>query len=156
MNDHLRMLAVDYGSKRIGVAVSDPLGITAQPIPYIRNLKREQVLSDLKKIIEERSVGIVIVGLPRSLDGTLGPKAAQCRKLARQIEEECGVSVSLFDESFTTRDAEEILVRDLNLSRAKRKEVIDSMAACLILKYYMNDSCSPLPGRERMKGEGGK
>lgn len=135
-----RTLAIDYGSKRIGLSVSDPLGLTAQPLPYVANSGSKKFLCDLKAIIAERSVGRVILGWPRSLDDSSGPAARQCENLAAEIKRECGVPVVLYDERFTTRDAEEILIREFDMSRKKRKEVRDSLAACLMLRSYLDSN----------------
>jgi putative Holliday junction resolvase len=132
-----RILAVDFGSKRVGLALSDPLGIMAQPLPFIPYANRERFISDLKKMIRERSVGLILMGVPRSLDGTLGREAIEIQKLSDRIRKECRIEVRLHDESFTTRAAEEILIKEFDLSRKKRKNVRDSLAACLILKSYM-------------------
>lgn len=132
-----RILTIDYGSKRIGLAVSDPLGLTAQPLPYLSNHGIQPFIQDLKKIIREKSVSRIVLGLPRSLDGTLGPKALEIQQLGEQIQKECSVKVDLYDESFTSKDAEDILIHELDVSRKKRKEIRDSLAACLILQRYM-------------------
>ena len=128
---------MDYGSKRVGLAATDPLGITIQPLPYLRYSGRTDLLEKLRSVIREKGIEKVVVGLPRSLDGSLGPKARECEELARQIGKDSSVQVALQDESFTSREAEEILIRDLGLSRARRKEARDSLAACLILKSFL-------------------
>ena len=135
-----RILAVDYGSKRIGLAISDPLGFTAQPLPFLPNGGRKKILAALKEIILEKSVQRILVGLPKSLDDTLGPAALECQNLAEAIRKECGVEVALYDERFTTREAESFLVNELDVSRKRRKELIDSLAACILLRAYMNEN----------------
>lgn len=133
-----RILAVDYGEKRIGLAVSDPLGIAAHSLPYILNHGISGFIREIKKVIEEKSVSFVVVGLPRSLDGHLGPKAVECQKIAERIRHECHIRVELYDESFTTKEAEEFLIGQLDLSRKKRKEIKDSLSASLLLRSYMS------------------
>jgi len=133
-----RILAVDFGSKRCGLALTDPLGITVQPLPYLKNKGTADFLARMKDIVKEKGVEKVVLGLPRSLDGSLGVKARECQNLARKIEEACGVPVDLEDESFTSREADEILIQELGVSRKKRKEARDSLAACLILKSYLS------------------
>jgi putative Holliday junction resolvase len=95
------------------------------------------LVADLQKIIQEKSVRLVVVGLPLNMNGTEGPMSVVVRNLARKIEEECGVPVNLTDERLTSWEAENILIDDLDLSRKKMKAVKDSMAACLILKSYL-------------------
>ena len=132
-----RILALDYGSKRIGLAVSDPLGLTAQPLPFLPNRGKKHWIPELKKIMAEKSVELLLLGLPVSLDDTLGPRALEIQKLAQTLRAECGTPVELADERFTTRAAEDFLVQELDVSRAKRKEIRDSMAAALLLKSYL-------------------
>ena len=126
----------------MGLALTDPLGFTVQPIPFLPYSSRLQMIKDLKKIVAEKSVETIVLGLPISLNGTLGPKAVECRKLGNQIQNECGIPVHLQDESYSSREAEEILIREMNLSREKRKKVKDSLSACLILQSYLNSQLS--------------
>lgn len=133
-----RILAIDFGSKRSGLAITDPLGLTVQPLPYLKNIGISDFLARLKDIVKEKGVEKIVLGLPLSLDGSLGPKARECRNLARKIEDACGVPVDMEDESFTSREADEILIEELGVSRKKRKEARDSLAACLILKSYLS------------------
>jgi len=79
------------------------------------------------------------MGLPRSLDGSIGPAAVECQNIARKIEVNCNVGVELQDESFTSREADQILIEEMGVSRKKRKEARDSLAACLILKSYLSN-----------------
>ena len=131
-------MAIDFGSKRVGLALTDPLGFMIQPLPYLKYSSKSDLLAKLKSLVLDRGVEKIVLGLPKSLDGSLGPKALECQTLAKKIEDFCGVPVDLQDESFTTRDAEEILIQDLGISRKKRKETRDSLAACLILKSYLS------------------
>lgn len=133
-----RILAIDFGSKRSGLALTDPLGLTVQPLPYLKNKGIADLLARLKDIVKEKGVEKIVLGLPLSLDGSLGPKARECQNLARKIEDACGVPVDLEDESFTSREADEILIEELDVSRKKRKEARDSLSACLILKSYLS------------------
>ena len=132
-----RTLAIDYGEKRIGLAVSDLLGFTAQPLPYLENKNPKFFLSELKKVVQEKAVEQIVLGVPISLDGTLGKKALEIQALGQPIAQACGVPVAFEDERFTTRDAEDFLIEELNLSRKKRKEIKDSLAACLLLENHL-------------------
>lgn len=141
-------MAIDPGSKRVGIAVTDPLGLTTQPLPFIPFSSSSKLIEDLRNLVISKSVGLIVVGLPVSLNGTLGTKAKECKDLAARIEEGCGVPVRLQDESFTSREAEDFLVNELDLSREKRKRVKDSLSACLILRSYMESHPSkknPIP-----------
>ena len=133
-----RTLAVDFGEKRVGLAVTDPLGAAILPVPFLTYASISELLFKLKSVAVEKEVGIIVLGLPRNPDGSSGPKAKECENLAEKIKKELGLPVHLEDESFTSREADEILIRDLNLSRQKRKKVKDSLSACLILKSYLS------------------
>ncbi len=133
----IRTLAIDFGSKRVGLALTDPLGYTIQPLPYLTYASRKDFLAKIAALVLEKSVEKIVLGLPKSLDGSLGPKALECQALGKKIEEACRVPVDLQDESYTSRDADEILIEELGVSRKKRKEVRDSLSACLILKSYL-------------------
>ncbi len=137
MGSDKRILALDYGVKRIGVAVSAPLGFFTQPLAYIPNKNPSQVIEELNHIIKERTISFILLGLPKRTDETIGPEAEKVIEFGKVLETRCGIEVKFYDESYSTKDAEEILINELNLSRKKRKEVIDSMAACLILNSYL-------------------
>lgn len=132
-----RILAIDYGEKRIGLAISDLLGFTVQPLPYLENKNQDFFISALQKIVQEKSVEQIVLGLPVSLDGTLGKKALEIQALAQPIQEACRVPVAFQDERFTTRDAEDFLIEELNMSRKKRREIKDALAACLLLEQFL-------------------
>ncbi len=134
---HLRILAIDYGTKRIGLAISDPLGYSAQPLPFLKNSSWTQVLADLKKLAAEKSVQKVLIGLPRMPDGSEGAQGKTFRDFAAKVGEALGVSVDLVDETMTSREAMDILVDEMNVSREKRKKAVDSLAACLLLETYL-------------------
>jgi putative Holliday junction resolvase len=132
-----RVLALDFGSRRIGVAVSDPLGITAQQIPAIL---REGDRKDIEKISElatKYQVDTVMIGLPILPGGTEGIQAAKARAFARKVEERLGIPVVPWDERFTTAQAERHLV-SVGLRREKRKEVRDSLAAAFLLQSALD------------------
>lgn len=133
-----RILAIDFGYKRIGLALTDPLGMIAQPLPYLKNKGIPGLLACLKDLIKEKGVEKIVFGLPLNLDGSLGVKAREYQTFAHKIETACGVPVETVDESFTSRESDEILIEELDVSRKKRKKVRDSLAACLILKSYLS------------------
>lgn len=135
---HPRILAIDYGSKRVGVALSDPLGMMAQPLDFIAFSGREKFFADLKKIIEEKGVRLLLLGLPKNMDGSLGPKAQECLELSEALKKEFGLEVELADERLTTRQADNVMINELNLSREKRKGLRDSMAAAILLQAYLD------------------
>ncbi|MDI6822815.1 MAG: Holliday junction resolvase RuvX [Bacillota bacterium] len=132
-----RIMALDVGSKTIGVAVSDPLGWTGQGVGVIRRRSRESDLAEVLRLVREWDVTELVVGLPLSLDGSRGPQAQQAQTFARRLAEASGLPVRLQDERLTTRQAERVLV-DADVSRRRRRQVIDKAAAVLILQSYLD------------------
>jgi putative Holliday junction resolvase len=134
----MRTLGLDVGTKTIGIAVSDGLGWTAQGIETYRrkgNLKED--LSYLGGLIVEYDVSKVVVGFPKNMNGTIGPSGEMCQEFANEIEETLKVPTVLWDERLTTAAAQRMLI-DADVSRKKRKGVIDKMAAVLILQGYLD------------------
>lgn len=134
----MRTLALDVGTKTIGVAISDPLGMFAQPVETIRRVGRKKDVERVVCHVRDREVGCVVVGLPLKTDGSEGPSAEEARRMLRALDEALeGVEVHLQDERFTTAQAERALVGG-GVRRKKRKQVIDQVAAVLILQAYLD------------------
>ena len=133
----MRILGLDMGSKTIGVALSDPLGWTAQGITTIRRTKKEQDLEELHKICNEYGVETVVVGLPKNMNGTLGPQGEKVIKFCELLEEETGIKIEYWDERLSTVAAERTLIQG-NVRRENRKGVIDMVAAVIILQGYLD------------------
>lgn len=133
----VRYLGIDYGTRRIGVAVSDELGLTAQSLPSLEPSSEEEALSAIRAFIEQYGVLEVVVGLPKNMNGTLGPAAEQAMAFAGRLEEHAAVKVTMWDERLTSRAAERLLI-EADLSRAKRKGRVDRMAAALILQGFLD------------------
>lgn len=133
----MRILALDVGSKTIGIAMSDPMGWIAQGIRTIRRGATDADCRDLKKMIEENEVGKIVVGLPLNMNGSEGPQAVAIRRFVEEMKKIIPpIPVELWDERLSTVAAERALL-EADLSRAKRKEVIDYMAAVQILQGYL-------------------
>jgi putative Holliday junction resolvase len=130
----LRVIALDVGEKTVGVAVSDPLGIIASPRETLRRDGSE--LDRLERLVTQEEVGEVVVGLPISLNGTLGPSAARAQEFAAALEKRLSIPVTTFDERLTTAEAEKALIA-ADTRRAKRRQVIDQVAATLILQGFL-------------------
>lgn len=130
-----RTMGLDLGEKRVGVAISDALQITAQPFGVIERDKN--MLARIKSILEEFEVGEIVVGLPIHMGGSEGEAAAGARKEADRIRDSLGVPVILWDERLTTVTAEKALIAQ-GVRRRKRREVIDKIAAAVILQSYMD------------------
>jgi len=126
-------MALDVGEKRIGVALSDPLGLMAHPLEVVQ---RDRALERLKEIALSYGVQEVVVGLPLLPDGSLGIQAQRIREFARELEASLGLPVRYWDESFTTWEAERLLI-EADQSRRKRRKVKDKVAAALILQGYL-------------------
>ena len=133
----MRILAVDYGQKRTGLAISDPLGIFGQPFDTITACDPREVASRISALCVERGVGTIVLGLPRSMDNTLGPKAEETLAFRDILAGQTQVPIVTWDERLTTVQAERSL-RDADLSRKKRRQRVDAVAAQIILQGYMD------------------
>lgn len=136
----LRIMGMDYGEKTIGIAVSDPFGWTAQGVEIIRrkdenNLKES--MERIKELIEQYDVKKIVLGLPKNMNNTLGVRAEKTLKFKEKLEKKFSVEVILWDERLSTKAAEHILL-EADISRNKRKKVIDKMAAVYILQGYLD------------------
>jgi len=133
-----RVLSLDVGDKRIGIAVSDPSGTIAQGLRlYVTTGSRTRDIAALVELVRELEVSRVVVGLPKNLDGSLGPRAQEMVRFAESLERESGVPVDLWDERFTTDEAHRIF--DMaSVKRKKRRGSIDVMAAQIILQGYLD------------------
>jgi putative Holliday junction resolvase len=131
----MRILGIDYGEKRIGIAISDPLGITAQPLEVIDSAKD---VGGIRGILKEyEGVGLIVVGLPKTLKGEVGIAAQKVLEFVERVRAEVGIDVTTLDERLTTAAAEKTMI-SAGLSRAKRKKVIDKSAAAIMLQNYLD------------------
>lgn len=133
----MRLLGLDLGERRIGAAVSDALGWTAQPLTTIPSRGLEADLERVAGLCAEHQVEGVVVGLPLRLDGTSGPEAERARAFAGRLAARLGIPVETWDERLTTRAAERAMV-DADLSRARRRRSVDAVAAALMLQSYLD------------------
>ena len=132
----MRIMAIDYGDARTGVAISDPTGLLAGYTTVIQSRKEGVVAEELARLAKEHSVDELVMGFPRNMDGTEGPRAELYRAFAARLEEVCGLKPVLWDERRTTVDAHNILLN--NGKRAKeRKKTVDAVAASLMLEGYL-------------------
>ncbi|RIK10187.1 MAG: Holliday junction resolvase RuvX [Acidobacteria bacterium] len=130
-----RIMALDLGERRVGVAISDPLEITAQPFAVID--RGGNMLAEIRAIADEYEIGEVVVGLPLQMRGSEGDAASAARQEADRIRDSLDVPVVLWDERLTTATAERALI-DQGVKRRKRREVIDKIAAAVILQSYLD------------------
>lgn len=136
----MRKMGLDVGSKTVGIAVSDPLGWTAQGIEIIRINEAEGDFGfdRVQELIEEHKVDQLVIGLPKNMNNSIGPRAEASMAYGKKIEELSGIPVVYQDERLTTVEAERMLVEEGNVSRSKRKKVIDKLAAVMILQNYLD------------------
>lgn len=133
----MRKMGLDVGDKTIGVAISDELGWTAQGIETIRREGKKKDFARIEELIKQYEVGEIIVGLPKNMNGTIGPRGEMCQTFAEEIQNRFQISVKLWDERLTTVSAERMLL-NADVSRKKRKQVIDKIAAVFILQNYLD------------------
>ncbi|WP_078597284.1 Holliday junction resolvase RuvX [Evansella clarkii] len=135
----MKVLGLDVGTRTIGVAVSDAMGWTAQGLETIKRAEgnEEKDFLRLDEIIREHDVETIVVGLPKNMNGTIGPSGEMCQEFAEKIKDRTKLKTELWDERLTTVSAEKMLIA-ADVSRKKRKKVIDKMAAVMILQGYLD------------------
>lgn len=130
-------MAIDYGDAHTGIALSDPTGFLTGTATTIHSRKADVVLQELARLVREHGVDELVMGFPRNMDGTEGPRAELYRAFAAQVEEATGLKPVLWDERRTTVDAHRIL-QESGKNAKKRKKTVDAVAASLILEGYLN------------------
>ena len=136
----MRIMGLDYGSKTVGVAISDELLITAQPLITIERKsenKLRKTLAKIEELIEEYKVSFVVLGYPKNMNNTLGPRVAATEEFKEHIERRTGLTVVFQDERLSTTESERILIAS-GVRREGRKNYIDKMAAAVILQTYLD------------------
>ncbi|MDP4177514.1 MAG: Holliday junction resolvase RuvX [Bacillota bacterium] len=133
----MRVIGLDVGDRTIGVAVSDPLGYTAQGITTIRRKSIENDLAELKDICDKYNADTLLVGLPKNMNGTLGPQSEKVMEFCEIVKEKIALPIKMWDERLTTVAAHRIML-EADLSRAKRKKIVDKIAATFILQGYLD------------------
>lgn len=133
----MRVLALDHGTVRIGVAISDELKMIATPLEYIPAEPWEGVLTRLRAIVAEKPCELILVGLPRNMDGSYGPAAESVRAFIARLEPELGLRVRTWDERLTSAQANRMLIQG-GVRRDKRKQSVDKMAAAILLQSFLD------------------
>ena len=131
-----KIMGIDYGDARTGVAISDLLCSIVGSTCVVPSRNREKAVADIVRLARENEVGQIVVGLPKNMDGTEGPRAALCREFADILHQETGLEVAMWDERRTTVEAHNIL-SEHNYHGKKRKNTVDAVAASLILEGYL-------------------
>ena len=137
-----RLLGIDFGTVRIGLSLSDPIGILATPLPFLDNKSPQQVISAITALIETHQIIGLVIGMPRNMDGTYGPSAQKVRDFISQIQKDVLLPITPIDERLTTAQASKQLA-GIGLSQKELRKKVDSSAACLILQQYL-DRSTPL------------
>ena len=132
-----RIMGIDYGDARTGIAISDLLCSIVGTTTVIHSRRNEKTLAEIQRLVAEHDVGSIVMGLPKNMNGTEGPRAELCREFAEQVRQATGLEVRLWDERRTTVEAHNIL-NEHNYHEKKRKNTVDAVAASLILEGYLN------------------
>lgn len=133
----MRILALDHGTKRIGVAVSDEMKLIAQPLEYIPAEPFADFLVRLKEIIREKEIELIVIGMPRNMDGSYGPAALKVQDFVAVLKDAITIPIKTLDERLTTAQAQRFLIQG-NVRREKRKEKVDKTAAAILLQSYLD------------------
>ena len=131
-----KIMGIDYGDARTGIAVSDLLCTIVGSTTVIHSRKDEKTIAEIRKLIQQNGVTEIVVGLPKNMDGSEGPRAEVCREFAAKLEEATGLPIRMWDERRTTVEAHNILSAH-NYHGQKRKNTVDAVAASLILEGYL-------------------
>ena len=133
-NEEERILGIDYGQKRIGIAISDPLRLIAYPLETV---ERKRIEDSIRRILEKYSIEYIIIGYPLRTDGKLGEREEEVKSFAEKIKEKFNINIKLWDERYTTIEAERI-IRDIGKKPSRDKGRVDRVAASLILQSYLD------------------
>jgi putative Holliday junction resolvase len=133
----MRLLGIDYGTKRIGLAMTDPLGIMVQPVSIIHRKSLASDIAEIKNLIIEKEVQKIVLGMPTNMDGTPGILSAQVREFADILTKETNIPVDFCNEGLTSHEAGDFLINKAGISHKKIKAVKDKIAACIILQSYL-------------------
>ena len=134
----MRYLALDLGSKTLGIAISDTTGLIATSYKIIRhNEEYKRLINDVEKIVLENNIGEIVLGFPKNMNNTIGPKGELSLKFKEELEQKIQIPVHLIDERLTTKQANDLLISN-DTSRKKRKKVVDSIAATIILQSFLD------------------
>ncbi len=135
---HKAIMGVDYGSKRLGIAVSDLLLMTANPYTVLNRRDINSDLSAIKKIIAEKEIGALVFGLPLQMDGREGETAAAARKFAEETAAVINLPYTFWDERLSSSAVESFLIKEVDMSRQKRRQILDAGAAAYILQGFLD------------------
>lgn len=133
----MRILALDHGTKRIGIAISDELKIIAQPLEFVAAEPFANFVARLKELIRDKEVELILIGMPRNMDGSYGPAALKVQEFVAVLKETIAVPIKTWDERLTSAQANRFLLQ-ANVRRAERKQKVDKTAAAILLQSYLD------------------
>lgn len=133
----MRILALDHGTKRIGIAISDELKIIAQPLEFVAAEPFANFIARLKELIRDKEVELILIGMPRNMDGSYGPAALKVQEFVAVLKETIAVPIKTWDERLTSAQANRFLLQ-ANVRRAERKQKVDKTAAAILLQSYLD------------------
>jgi putative Holliday junction resolvase len=138
----MRVLAIDHGTKRIGLAISDELGVIANPLEFVPAEPFAGFIERLREIIREKHVELLLVGMPRNMDGSFGPAALKVEEFIAVLRSAVAIPIKSWDERLTSAQANRMLIQG-GVRRDKRKEKVDKTAAAILLQSYLDSFCQP-------------
>jgi putative holliday junction resolvase len=133
----MRILALDHGTKRIGIALSDELKMIAQPLEYVAAEPFTNFITRLKEIIREKEVELILIGMPRNMDGSYGPAALKVQEFIAVLKDKVAIPIQTWDERLTSAQAQRFLIQG-GVRRQERKEKVDKTAAAILLQSYLD------------------
>jgi len=133
----MRILALDHGTKRIGIALSDELKMIAQPMEFVLTEPFTDFVKRLKEIIREKEVELILIGMPRNMDGSYGPAALKVQEFIAVLKDLVAIPIKTWDERLTSAQAQRFLIQG-GVRRQERKEKVDKMAASILLQSYLD------------------
>jgi putative Holliday junction resolvase len=133
----MRILAIDHGTKRMGVAISDELKMIAQPLEYIPSEPFAAFLDRVRQLIREKEVEMILVGMPRNMDGSYGPAALKVQQFVAVLKDAIAIPITVWDERLTSAQANRFLLQG-NVRRQERKQKVDKTAAAILLQSYLD------------------
>ena len=133
----MRILAIDHGTKRMGIAISDEMRTIAQPLEFIAAEPLDKFFDRLKQIIADKQISLIVVGVPRNMDGTYGPAAAKVQEFVTALKEAVALPIKSWDERLTSVQANRYLI-EADVRRSRRKEKVDKTAAAILLQSYLD------------------
>ncbi len=137
----MRIMALDHGTRRIGVAVSDEMRMIASPLEFIPAESFEKAMERLQQIVREKEVSLILIGMPRNMDGTYGPAAQKVNDFIVALQQQIATPIKTWDERLTSVMANRVLLEG-NVRRDKRKQAVDKMAAAILLQSYLDSGAA--------------